>query len=98
MQGCVRLRNALKCIEMQLGGYVHSQVEPLTSKAAEKPSQVVEYIYASSFANAVMLHVLHTNPRFTRRSAPHIQILGPQIFGFGCTVLVQQSLSSSKTE
>ncbi len=36
MQGCVRLRNALKCLEMHLGGYVYSQVELLTSKAAEK--------------------------------------------------------------
>jgi len=98
MQGCVRLRNALKCIEMQLRGYVHSQVEPLTSKAAEKPSQVVEYIYASSFANAVMLHVLHTNPRFTRRSVPPYTNIGATDFWFCCTVLVQQSLSSSKTE
>jgi len=37
MQGCVRLRNALKCVEMHLGGYVYSQAEPLTSKAAETP-------------------------------------------------------------
>jgi len=36
MQGCVRLRNALNCIAMQFGGYVYSQVELLTSKAAEK--------------------------------------------------------------
>jgi len=35
MQGCVRLRNALKCTEMHLRGCVYSQVEPLTSKAAE---------------------------------------------------------------
>ena len=36
MQGCVGLRNALKCIEMHLGGYVYSQVKLLTSKAAEE--------------------------------------------------------------
>ncbi len=36
MQGCVRLRNALKFIEMHLGGYVYRKVELLTSKAAEK--------------------------------------------------------------
>ena len=36
MKGCVRLRNALKCIEMHLGRYVDSQVELLTLKAAEK--------------------------------------------------------------
>ena len=36
MQGCVRLRNALKCIEMHLGDYHYSQSEPLTSIAAER--------------------------------------------------------------
>ena len=36
MQGCVRLRNALKCIEMHLGDYHYSQGESLTSIAAEK--------------------------------------------------------------
>ncbi len=36
MQGCVRLRNALNCIELHLGDYNYSQVEPLTSIAAGK--------------------------------------------------------------
>ncbi len=38
MQGCGRLHYALKCIEMHLGDYCYSQVEPLTSIAAEKPT------------------------------------------------------------
>ncbi len=33
---CVRLRDALKCIGMHLGGYIYSHVEMLKSKAAEK--------------------------------------------------------------
>ena len=38
MQGCGRLRYAffMKCIEMHLGEYCSSQVEPLTSIAAGK--------------------------------------------------------------
>ncbi len=36
MQGCVRLRNPVKCIEMHLGDYYCSQVGPLTSEAADK--------------------------------------------------------------
>jgi hypothetical protein len=35
-KGCVRLRDALKCIGMHLGGYIYSYVEML--KAAEKQS------------------------------------------------------------
>ena len=38
MQGCVRLRNALKCMEMHLEDYCYSEVGPLTSKAADKTS------------------------------------------------------------
>ncbi len=35
MQGCLRLRNAVNCIEMHLGDYYYSQVGPLTSEAAD---------------------------------------------------------------
>ncbi len=35
-KGCVRLRDALKCIGMHLGGHCYSRVELLTSKCAEK--------------------------------------------------------------
>ena len=33
IKDCVRLRNALKCIEMHLGGYHYSHVEMMKSKA-----------------------------------------------------------------
>ncbi len=33
-KGCVRLRDALKCIGMHLGGHCYSRVELLTSKCA----------------------------------------------------------------
>ncbi len=36
MQGCVRLRNALKCIEMHFGDYYYIEAGPLTSEAAGK--------------------------------------------------------------
>ena len=35
-KGCVRLRDALKCIEMHLGGHCYNRIELLTSKGAEK--------------------------------------------------------------
>ncbi len=35
-KGCVRLRDALKCIGMHLGGHYYSRVELLTSKGVEK--------------------------------------------------------------
>ena len=35
-KGYVRLRDALKCIGMHLGGHCYSRVELLTSKCAEK--------------------------------------------------------------
>ena len=35
-KGCVRLRDALKCIEMHLGGHCYHRVELLTSKGTEK--------------------------------------------------------------
>ncbi len=35
MQGCVRLRNAVNCIEMHFGDYYYSEVGPLTSGAAD---------------------------------------------------------------
>ncbi len=35
-KGCVRLRDALKCSEMHLGGYDYSHVETMKSKAADK--------------------------------------------------------------
>ena len=35
-QGCVRLRNALKCVDMHLGGHCYNRVEPRTSRGAEK--------------------------------------------------------------
>ena len=35
-QGCVRLRNALKCNEMHFEGHCYNRVELLTSKGAEK--------------------------------------------------------------
>ncbi len=31
MQGCVRLRNAVNCIEMHFGDYYYSEIGPLTS-------------------------------------------------------------------
>ncbi len=36
MQGCVRLRNALKCIGMHFGDYHYSEAGPLTLEAADK--------------------------------------------------------------
>ena len=38
-KGCVRLRDALKCSRMHLGGYIYSHVEMLKSKAAEKQTE-----------------------------------------------------------
>ncbi len=38
MQVCVRLRDALICIETHRGGNVYSHVELLTLQAAEKQS------------------------------------------------------------
>ena len=35
MQGCFRVRNAMKCIEMHFGDYYYSEVGPLTSEAAD---------------------------------------------------------------
>ena len=35
-KGCVRLRDALKCIGLHLGGYHYSCVEEMKLKAAEK--------------------------------------------------------------
>ncbi len=35
-KGCVRLRDALKCAGMHLGGYFYSHVKILKSKAGQK--------------------------------------------------------------
>ncbi len=43
-KGCVRLRDALKCIGMHLGGHCYSRVELLTSKCAERLPYKLMYL------------------------------------------------------
>ncbi len=56
-KGCARLRNALKCIGMHLGGHCYSRIELLTSKGAEKTTvaSAADHLISKVF-NPELLH------------------------------------------